>query len=254
MSMVREARPQLIIVGKREAILDGQTISYIIKRSPRAKYARLEVRPQAGLAVVIPRSYRLTQIPILLNEKRRWILAKLAKCDHLRLLPSETEIESGDTIPYLGRDLRVVKRKNEEEADSIRVEENRLVVSLKSTKTRLNLVLEEWYRREAEKLIRKRGNDLCPRLGVTYSRLSVRGAKTRWGSCSQKGNLNFNWKLLMVPEPVIDYVIIHELAHLKEMNHAKQFWDLVAQHCPQWRKHRKWLKDHETELSIKLPG
>jgi len=252
--MVREARPRLTTVGKHETILDGQTISYITRRSPRAKYARLEVRPQTGLAVVIPKSYRLTQIPSLLNEKRRWILAKLAKCGHLRLLSAETEIESGDTIPYLGRDLRVVKRKNEGEVDSIRVKGDRLVVSLKSTKARLNLVLEEWYRREAEKLIRKRVNDLRPRLGVTNGRLSVRGAKTRWGSCSQKGNLNFNWKLLMAPEPVIDYVIIHELAHLKEMNHTKKFWNLVAQHCPQWRKHRKWLRDHEAELSTKLPG
>jgi predicted metal-dependent hydrolase len=254
MSMVREARPPLTTIGKRKATLDGQTISYIIKRSPMAKYARLEVRPQTGLAVVIPKSYRLTQIPSLLKEKRRWILAKLAKCGHIRLLSAEKEVESGDTIPYLGRNLRVVKRKNDGEAHSIKVEGKRLVVSLKSTKARLNLVLEEWYRREAEKLIRKRVDELRSRLGITYGRLSIRGARTRWGSCSQKGNLNFNWKLMMAPEPVIDYVIIHELAHLKEMNHTKKFWSLVAQHCPQWRKHRKWLKDHEAELSTKLPG
>ena len=254
MGMAREIRPRLITAGEHETTLDGHAISYTIKRSPRAKYVRLEVRPQTGLTIVIPKSYRLTQLPSLLNEKRQWILVKLAKYGHLRLLSAGKEVDSGDTIPYLGRDLHVVRRKNDGEADSIRVEGNRLVVSLKSTNARLNLVLEEWYRREAEKLIRKRTNELCARLGVTYGRLSIRGAKTRWGSCSQKGNLNFNWKLLMVPELVIDYVIIHELAHLKEMNHTKKFWNLVAQHCPQWRKHRRWLKDHEAELSAKLPG
>ncbi len=254
MSMVREARSRLTTGGKRETILDGQTVSYVIKRSAKAKYARLEVRPRTGLAVVVPRAYELGRIPDLLNEKRRWILDKLAKCGHIRLPSTEAEVKSGDTIPYLGQKLRVIKRKNHEQADSIKVEGKRLVVSLKSTRIRLNLVLEGWYRREADKLIRKRVDELCPKLGVTYGQLTVRGTKTRWGSCSQKGNLNFNWKLLMVPEAVIDYVMIHELAHLKEMNHSKEFWHLVAQHCPQWRKYRKWLKDHEAELSTKLPA
>ncbi len=162
--------------------------------------------------------------------------------------------KSGSFIPYFGRRLKVVTRHNSGTAISVRLEKNRLLVDLDSRNGRLNLVLEWWYRQQAEKLIRKRVDELCPRVGVTYGRLTVRGAKTRWGSCSQKGNINFNWKLMMVPEPVIDYVIIHELAHLKEMNHSKNFWELVAEHCPQWRKHRKWLKEHDGELTSKLSG
>ena len=110
------------------------------------------------------------------------------------------------------------------------------------------------WKEKCEKLIKKRADELCSLLGVTYGRLSIRRAKTRWGSCSRKGNLNFNWKLMMAPEPVIDYVIIHELAHLKEMNHSKNFWKVVAEHCPQWRKRKKWLRDHETELASTLFG
>ena len=240
--------------GKHKAILDGQTISYVVKRSYRAKFARLEVRPQSGLAVVVPRSYDVSRIPELLNEKRRWILDKLAKLGHINLPSAGVGIKSGDTILYLGRNLRVVRRKNSGRNDSIQVEGKSLVVSLNSTGISLRLMLESWYRREAEKLVRKRVGELSRQLGVRYGRLTIRGAKTRWGSCSQKGNLNFNWKLLMVPEPVIDYVIIHELAHLKEMNHSKKFWHLVGQHCPHWRRYRKWLKAHEAKLSAKLPG
>lgn len=251
LSMVREGRPRLTTAGKHKAILDGQTISYVVKQSSRARYARLEVRPQSGLAVIVPRSYDLSRIPELLNKKRRWILDKLSRFSHISL-PS-AGLRSGDTVPYLGRNLCIVRRKDSEQADNIRVEGNRLVVSLKSTKVSLSLVLEGWYRREAEKLIRRRVDDLSRRLGVRYGRLTIRGANTRWGSCSQKGNINFNWKLLMVPEPVIDYVIIHELVHLKAMNHSKEFWHLVEQHCPDWRKHRKWLKAHEAELSARLP-
>jgi len=252
MGMVREARPRLTTVGKRETILDGQAISYIIKHSHKAKYVRLEVRPQTGLTVVIPKSCRLTQLPNLLRAKRQWILGKLAKYGQVKLLSAEKEVKSGDTIPYLGRDLEVIEQQDHRKADSIKLEQKRLVVILKSANSRLNLVLEWWYRRQAEKLIREKADELRARLGVTYGRLSIRGAKTRWGSCSQKGNLSFNWKLMMAPEPVIGYVIIHELAHLKEMNHTKRFWKLVAEHCPRWRKHKRWLKDHEAELAAKL--
>ena len=250
--MIRESRSRLTIVGKREAILDGQAISYIVRHSAKAKYVRLEVRPETGLTIVIPKSYRLTQLTNLLRKKRQWILAKLAKYGQLKLLSAEKEAKSGDTIPYLGRDLQVIKRQNHGEADNVRLEQKRLVVSLKSSTTRLSLVLEWWCRRQAGNLIRKKANELCARLGVTYGRLSIRGAKTRWGSCSQKGNLNFNWRLVMAPEPVINYVIIHELAHLKEMNHTEKFWKLVAEHCPRWRKHKRWLKEHEGELAAKL--
>jgi hypothetical protein len=252
--MIRETRPRLTTAGKHKAILDGQTISYVVKRSPKARYARLEVRPQSGLAVIVPKSYELSRIPELLSEKRRWILDKLAKLGHISLPSVGAGVKSGDTVPYLGHNLRVVRCRNDWDSDSIRVEGRRLVVSLKATRLSLNLVLEGWYRREAEKLIRKRVDELSRKVGVKYGRLTIRGAKTRWGSCSQKGNLNFNWKLLMVPEPVIDYVIIHELAHLKEMNHSKKFWHLVGQYCPQWRRYRKWLKAHEAKLSAKLPG
>ncbi|MEA3442918.1 MAG: M48 family metallopeptidase, partial [Chloroflexota bacterium] len=137
-------------------------------------------------------------------------------------------------------------------ANSIKLERNRLVVATGSASSRLNLVLEQWYRMQAAKLINERVDKLSARLGLTYNRIIIRGQKTRWGSCSHKGNLSFNWKLIMAPEPVIDYVIIHELTHLKEMNHTKRFWELVAEYCPRWCEHKKWLKDHEMDLADKL--
>ena len=250
--MTRGNRRQLTIVGQREATLEGQTVSYILKRSPRANYARLEVRSETGLTVVIPERYKSAQIPSLLKEKSRWILRKLAEYGQAHILSHEKGIKSGDTIPYLGRDLEVVTEQAHGKADNVKLEQRRLVVSLGSQRSKVNLALEWWYREQAEKLIRKRADELCARLGVKYGRLTIRGVKTRWGSCSHKGNLNFNWKLIMAPEPVVEYVIIHELAHLKEMNHAKRFWELVAELCPGWRDHRRWLKSHEAGLATSL--
>ena len=252
--MVQSLRHKPAILGTCKTILDDKTVPYAVKRSSRAKHARLEVRAGTGLTVVIPGSYKIDEIPDLLRKKERWILDKLAKYVRGHPITEGKEPKNGNFIPYLGRHLKVVTRHNPGTAVSIRLEKNRLLVDLDSQNGRLNLVLEWWYRQQAEKLIKKRVDELCPQLGITYGRLTVRGAKTRWGSCSQKGNINFNWKLMMAPEPVIDYVIVHELAHLKEMNHSKNFWKLVAEHCPQWRKHRKWLKDHEAELSTKQPG
>ena len=250
--MVQTTHPQLTIVGERKITVNSQTISYIIKRSARAKHVRLEVRQETGLTVVIPRSYKLKQLPTLLESKGNWILDKLTKYGQVQSLSDKKEAKSGDTIPYLGQNLEVIKRQNRGNANSIKLERNRLVVAIGSASSRLNLVLEQWYRMQAAKLIKERADKLSARLGLTYNRIIIRGQKTRWGSCSHKGNLSFNWKLIMAPEPVIDYVIIHELAHLKEMNHTKRFWELVGEHCPRWREHKKWLKDHQTELADKL--
>ena len=249
--MAKRTRRKPILIGTYKIILDDQTVPYIVKRSSMAKHVRLEVSLKNGLTVVIPGSHSIEQITDLLRKKRRWILDKLAEYGKAQSTAAEKKLKSGDSIPYLGRHLKVVERHNPSTPVSVRLEKNRLLVNLDSQNGRLNMVLEWWYRQQAEILIKKRADELCSLLVVTYGRLSIRRAKTRWGSCSRKGNLNFNWKLLMVPESVINYVIIHELAHLKEMNHSKNFWKLVAEHCPQWRQHRQWLKEQEAELAAK---
>jgi predicted metal-dependent hydrolase len=250
--MIRKPRPPLTLLGKHKTSLDGQAISYVIKCSSRARCARLEIRPATGLTVVIPKSYSTAQIYDLLQKKKRWILNNLARYSQPPLSATGKELKSGDTIPYLGRNLEVVTRQNHENVYSAKLERNKLIVGLAANRGRLALVLEQWYRIQATQFINDRADKLSARCGISYNRLIIRGQKSRWGSCSSKGNLSFNWKLMMAPEPVIDYVIVHELLHLKEMNHTKKFWQLVAEHCPRWREHRKWLKDHEAELAAKL--
>ena len=242
----------LTVIGTRETSIGGQTISYMLKRSAKAKYVRLEVRAETGLAVTIPGSFKIGHIPDLLEAKKSWILSKLAKYGQFCPVTTERELKGGDTIPFLGRDLEVVIRQEYGNADSVKLERNKLAVNLTNRNGRLNSVLEQWYRMQAATIIKDKVDKLSAQWGLTYNRLTIRGQKTRWGSCSHKGNLNFNWKLIMAPEPVIDYVIIHELAHLKEMNHTKSFWELVAERCPRWRELKKWLKDHGPELARKV--
>jgi len=251
--MVRETRHQSALIEKGDTNIIGQTITYILKRSLRARRVRLEIRPQTGLSVIVPRFYNIGQLPRLLESKERWISSNLERLSHLQSLSAEKELRSGDTIPYLGRDLELVKRENHDGVGSITLEENTLAVSPILFKNGiLNLALEHWYRTEAAKLIKERADILSSQMGIKYKRIVIRGQKTRWGSCSRKKSLSFNWKLIMAPEPVLDYVIIHELTHLQEMNHSKRFWELVTQYCPKWREHKKWLKQHEVDLHARL--
>lgn len=102
--------------------------------------------------------------------------------------------------------------------------------------------LEGWLRSQARRVLEERVSLLSQKLGYSVKRIAIKDTKTRWGSCSRKGNVNFNWRLIMAPLPVVDYLVIHELSHLGEMNHSDRFWALVARHCPDYRSHVAWLK------------
>ena len=179
------------------------------------------------------------------------MLLNFTKCDKRQQPPVREEIKAGDSIPYLDRRLEVLTTRKSGKINHVRLESDRVIVSTSSNKE-LTVILKQWYRIQAAKLIKERLDKWGDRLNVGYNRVTIRGQKTRWGSCSHKGNLSFNWRLLMVPEPVLNYVIIHELTHIKEMNHSKKFWQLVTEHCPHWREHRKWLRVHESALTTSL--
>jgi len=110
--------------------------------------------------------------------------------------------------------------------------------------------LEAWYRRQAQAIVAERLALWNQQYGFIYHRVTIKEQKTRWGSCSRQGNLNFNWRLLLAPLDILDYVLIHELSHLKEQNHAPRFWAVVAVACPEYRARRHWLRQHGHELQF----
>ncbi len=108
--------------------------------------------------------------------------------------------------------------------------------------------------KQAKQILPGRAAHFAPFVGVTYGRITIRSQHSRWGSCSARGNLNFNCLLLLAPPEVLDYVVVHELCHRKEMNHSARFWAEVAKHCPDYEIHKKWLKDNGGALIGRLPG
>jgi predicted metal-dependent hydrolase len=250
--MPLKTRREAATEEKRTANINHQSITYTLRRSFKARRVRLEVRQQTGLTVIVPRSYPVSRVPEILKSKAGWISRNLQRFSQLELLPASRELSSGDTVPYLGRNLKLVPQQNHY-GDGVVLEETRLAVSPDLFNNGLlGPALEQWYRVEAARLINERTAKISSLMGLSYKRIVIRGQKTRWGSCSHKKNLSFNWKLIMVPEPVVDYVIIHELIHVKEMNHSKRFWAMVARYCPGWREHKKWLKQHEADLTARL--
>jgi len=228
----------------QEIEIDGRTVTYTVKRSPRARYARLEVRASAGLVVIVPESYPLSRIADIILAKKLWVFSKLTHFSRSR--PNLRR--DSHSILYLGQRLKLTSHGNAGSVDSVFLKQDELVLTLRKGSDPA-LLIRNWLKQQAAKIIGNKAEHLSRKIGINYCRLTIRSAKTRWASCSPKGNLSFNWKVMMVPEPVIDYVVIHELCHLRHMNHSPRFWKLVEKHCPEWRAHRKWLRAHENELT-----
>ena len=127
--------------------------------------------------------------------------------------------------------LAKVEEQKEKEADSMKIQ------PLSEAEQRL-------YRDKAREIFEQKVSYYARMMGVSYGRIAIRDQKTRWGSCSGEGNLNFNWRLIFAPAGVLDYVVVHELAHRKEMNHSPRFWKVVEDTMPEYRKYQKWLKEN----------
>ena len=127
--------------------------------------------------------------------------------------------------------LAKVEEQKEKEADSMKIQ------PLSEAEQRL-------YRDKARDIFEQKVSYYARMMGVSYGRIAIRDQKTRWGSCSGEGNLNFNWRLIFAPAGVLDYVVVHELAHRKEMNHSPRFWMVVEDTMPEYRKYQKWLKEN----------
>ena len=109
-------------------------------------------------------------------------------------------------------------------------------------------VRESEARKTARRVLSDLAHEEAERIGVVYRRIRIGGQRTLWGSCSARGTLSFNWRLVLAPHVVLDYVVVHELCHLRVPNHSRRFWELVERHRPHWRQQRDWLRDHGPEL------
>jgi hypothetical protein len=215
-------------------------LSYDVRRSNRARRVRVTVDRQGTVEVVLPQRMPLRAAEEAVVELRPWIDRRLADVGRQRAAVTAR----GNTLPYLGQTLDV-----RAEAGRSRVT-RRGDTLLVPDGPQAPEAIERWYRRMARDEFRTRLDRACAIGGFSYTRLTVRDQRTRWGSCSRDGAMSFNWRLMLAPEPVLDYVIWHEVCHLAFMDHSPRFWGLVARYCPDHREHSGWLRRNAGTLVL----
>ena len=226
-------------------------LEYTIRRSDRARRARIVVDP-GGVEVVVPRRMALRHVPPFVEEKRPWIERTLRRFREAELTAPPVELEHGGVVPYLGEELLLnvrVEPWRQRSHVAQRGEVLRVAVATPGPEA-IRDALERWYRSRAREEVAWRLDDACARAGTSYRSLSIRAQQTRWASCSSNGTMSFNWRLLLAPEEILDYVVEHEVAHLEVLDHSQRFWRLLGSRCPRYREHERWLRAHGSALRL----
>jgi predicted metal-dependent hydrolase len=211
-----------------------------IRVSPRARRVGLRIdSAERKVELVLPRGVPVKTGLRFLAAKRGWVAARLDA------LPQRVPFVEGAILPVLGVPHRI-SRENDPAAPPVRIIDGEIRV--RGDPLYLARRVRDHLARTARAEINPRARRLAARVGRDVAQVNVRDTKSRWGSCSGGGNLSFSWRLIFAPEPVLDYVVAHEVAHLVEMNHGPRFWALVASLVPDSAGPRAWLKRHRTRL------
>jgi predicted metal-dependent hydrolase len=215
------------------------SVPYRIRRSDRARRIRVSVGNDGQVEVVLPRRSPERHAEEAVKQLGPWIerrrrLVARAVADMAR---------APGTVPYLGETLQLVP-----EAGRTRVTRRGDVLLVPPGDPRE--ALERWYRARAREEVGARLDAAVARYGTSYSGLTIRGQRTRWASRSSSGGMSFNWRLLLAPPEILDYVVEHEVAHIEIMDHSPRFWRLLASRSPRWREHSAWLKRYGSTLTL----
>jgi predicted metal-dependent hydrolase len=227
-------------------LTDDTTIRIDLCPSKRTKRLRL-VSGINGVQAIVPLNYRAEELESFVASKRDWILKTSQYYGKLKERCGGLEPH---TIYFLGSKYRfyVVK---DRQSSTVVSDTIKLITFHVTDMRRYKQHMREWYKQQAAaRIIADRLPALAGRFNLQYNKVSIKSQKSRWASCSKKRNLHFNLLLVAAPPEVIDYVIIHELMHLIEFDHSSQFWQLVEEADPDYKKHREWLTNHAPTIKV----
>ncbi len=225
-------------------------LEYIVVRSSRRRKLTISVERDRKVVVHAPDKASDEEIGRIVESKKRWILDKISHPQKYKSLPHPPgkELVNGESALYLGRDYRI--ELSDRDGSEVEFAQKFLVPG--STHTRRREALRRWYEACATEVILPRVQHYAKELGVNCEEAKISDNRYRWGSCTKNGNVSFNWRLIKAPMMAINYVVVHELAHLLEPNHTARFWNIIRSQLASSDKARQWLKEHgeilETEL------
>jgi predicted metal-dependent hydrolase len=217
----------------------NEALDYRVRRSPRARRVRVSVSGGGTVEVTLPANAPDRAAAAAIEELRPWIDGRLAKLAAAR----RRLARAPGTLPLLGDDLVILAQSGRSRVGR---RGNTLLVPADGAQG----AIERWYRREARRQIEPRLDRATILAGSRYSGLVIRDQRTRWASCSPSGAMSFNWRLLLAPARILDYVDWHEVCHLEVMDHSPRFWALLERHWPDYRADRRWLRDNGPALTL----
>ena len=222
--------------------------AYTLQRTPRARRLSLRIAPHTGVVVIAPPQAPAAVIEAFVRRHQPWVARQWQ-----RLAAAAADVPQrwpyGETLPYRGAEYPVQVEAGPHTVVA-RAEGCLRVQMRRPNVLGARRLLKRWYMAEAQRCCLVQAQAWRPRLRVTWTHCQVRDQRARWGSCSATGRLSFNYRLVMAPPAVLDYVVLHELAHRREMNHSSRFWALVAAHCPAYREALHWLKRYGPYLGV----
>ncbi|MFH1049758.1 MAG: SprT family zinc-dependent metalloprotease [bacterium] len=225
--------------------MDEVKIDRII-RSKRRTFS-IEINPKGLLTVRAPLRATVGEITKVVKEKCDWIKRKKKEISQKVAQKKKRHYITGEKFECLGKDFTLIVKEGHKYAFSTSGDE--LIINSQYQKVAKSLLIY-WYKNQAYKYISKRTNHYSEIMHLRYNKINITGANTRWGSCSNNKNINFSWRLVLAPKQVVDYVIVHELAHLIEMNHSEKFWNRVARIMPNYMIYETWLKENGHLLDL----
>ena len=233
-------------------------VPYVFKRVPRRRHVHILVNDDGTPEVRAPWRFSRRKAREVLCENAEWVLRAVDSARER--LAERPRLVTGARLPLLDGSVRLEVRPRaqidlfecarpwrgwaERRGSVLRVGTASL------GEAELRALIERWYRREAATHLAGRVDHYAPRLGVRPSRVTIRGQRSRWGSCSGRGTLSLNWRLMMVPSALADYVVVHELCHLRHMDHSPRFWEMVGEVVPDYRERRRSLNALQGHLPL----
>jgi predicted metal-dependent hydrolase len=210
----------------------------VISKRRGARNMVLRFQPVAHtLALTLPWHVSVKRGLKFIEEKRGWVLTQI------ETQPEKIPFADGKIIPILGRNYHLIHVGGR---GVVHIEGEKILVpgDISFMKRRV----QEWLKKYALEEIQKNAEQKAAAIGARIRKISLRDTRSRWGSCTRSGNLSFSWRLVFAPPEILDYLVAHEVAHLKHLNHGPAFWRLVAKLCPHWQESRRWIKRHGKEL------
>jgi predicted metal-dependent hydrolase len=220
-------------------------MNILINRTKRKKTISILIK-DGNVEVRAPFNLNQNEIDAFILKKEKWIKNKILLQKKIKQLPKKKFID-GEVFKFLGKDL--ILKININDVIRTYIKNDYICLDLKNNsknnRDKIKKELELFYRSFSEKILKEKTLIESKKMNLKVEKIKVRSYKNRWGSCSSNGDISYNWKLIMAPEKIINYVIIHELCHLIHFNHSRNYWKEVSKKLPNYRKSKEWLKSNQ---------